>query len=63
MVMAGMAGDALNITCCDQTLDGAVSMLYDTYLPTLEIKHAMYRTDLGKDAKKRIKKLRELKVI
>lgn len=61
--MAGIAGDALNITCVDRVLDGAVSMLYDDYLPTLQLKHKMYRTDLGKDAKKRIKAVQEAKLL
>lgn len=63
IVMAGLAGDALNITCVDSTLDGATQMLYETYLPTLQLKHAMWRTDLGKDAKKRIQKVKEANVL
>lgn len=63
MVVAGVDGWVLQVTCSDATLDGAVSMLYDSYMPTLKLKNALYRDDLGKDAKKRIKSLRELKVI
>lgn len=61
--LSGMAGDALNITCADKNLDGAIEMLYNDYLPTMELKHAMYRTDLGKDAKRRIKSLRDWKLL
>jgi phosphoribosylamine-glycine ligase len=59
MVLCGTSSWVLNVTCADTTLDGAVSMLYDTYMPTLKLKNAMYRSDLGKSAKKRIKALRE----
>ncbi len=63
MVAAGLAGEIVQVTCADATLDGAVSMIYDTYMPTLKVKNLMYRSDLGKSAKERIKKLREWKVI
>lgn len=63
MVMSGIANDLLNITCSDATIDGATAMLYDTYIPSLKVKNPMYRTDLGKSAKERIKKLHEWKVI
>lgn len=63
MVLCGTNTWVLNVTCADQTLDGAVSMLYDDYLPTLKLKSAMHRSDLGKSAKERIKKLREFKLI
>jgi phosphoribosylamine--glycine ligase len=63
LVAAGVGGEILQITCCDVTLNGAVSMLMDTYLPTLRLKNAMYRTDLGKDARDRMKKLQEWKII
>jgi phosphoribosylamine-glycine ligase len=63
MVLAGLSGECLYVTCEDRTLDGAVSMLYDTYMPTLNLKNKMYRTDLGKSAKKRIQKLHEWNLI
>lgn len=63
MVLSGINTWVLNVTCADETLDGAVSMLYDTYMKTLKLKNAMYRSDLGKSAKERIKKLREWKLI
>lgn len=63
MVLCGTSSWVLNVTCADATLDGAVAMLYDTYMPTLKLKNAMYRTDLGKDAKKRMKMLRDWKVL
>lgn len=53
-VLAGIASECLQVTCCDDTIDGAVAMLYDTYMKTLRLKGAMYRTDCGKDAKKRL---------
>lgn len=59
MVMAGIPTSAVTITCADSTLKGAVAMVYDTYLPTLELKDVMYRTDLGEDAGERLKKLKE----
>jgi hypothetical protein len=59
MVVAGKSGQVCTITCCDSTLKGAVSMVYDTYLPTLEVKDMQYRIDLGDDAEKRLKRLRE----
>lgn len=63
MVLCGTNTWALNVTCADQTLDGAVSMLYDQYMPTLKLKNMMYRSDLGISAKERIKKLREYKLL
>lgn len=63
MVLAGISSWVLQITCADVTLDGAVSMLYDTYVPTLKLQNAMFRTDLGKDAKKRIKAIKEAKLV
>lgn len=63
IVAAGLAGEIMQVTCADTTLDGAISMLYDTYMPTLKAKNLMYRTDLGKSAKDRIKALKEWKVI
>lgn len=62
-VLSGISGHTLTITCMDSTLDGAVAMVYDTYLPTLELKDKQYRTDLGEDAKKRLKTLREWGVL
>lgn len=59
MVLAGINTWVLQITCADQTLAGAIEMLYKTYVPTLKLKNAMYRSDLGEDAKKRIQKLRD----
>lgn len=61
--LAGVSSWVLNVTCADSTLAGAVSMLYDTYMPTLTLKNAIYRNDVGEDAKKRIKKLKEFKLI
>src|SRR5258708_22560653 len=58
MVLTGEDALTLNITCVDETLDGAVAMLYDNYLPTLHLKNMQYRNDLGKHAKERIKKLK-----
>ena len=63
MVLCGTNTWALNVTCVDATLDGAVAMLYDDYLTTLKLKNMMYRSDLGVDAKKRIKQLREWQLI
>lgn len=63
MVLAGIQSWVLQITCADMTLDGATAMLYDTYVPTLKLKMAMYRTDLGKDARKRIKSLRDMGIL
>jgi len=63
MVLCGTNTWILNVTCADDTLDGAVSMLYETYLPTLQLKNMMYRSDLGISAKKRIQALREYKLI
>ncbi len=59
IVLSGTSGECMYVTCEDRTLDGAVSMLYDTYMPTLKLKNKMYRTDLGVSAKKRIKTLHE----
>jgi len=63
IVMAGVAPDVMNVTCVGSTIDGAVSMLYDIYMPALHLKDKVYRDDLGKDAKERIKALREWKVL
>lgn len=63
MVMCGLAGDVCTITCLDSTLKGAVAMVYDTYLPTLDVKDKQFRTDLGQDAEKRLKKLRDWGII
>lgn len=63
MVAAGTGTEILQITCADVTLDGAIQMLMETYLPTLRLKNAMYRTDLGVDARKRMKVLKEWGVI
>ncbi len=63
MVLSGNSGEVLYVTCEDSTLDGAVSMLYDTYMPTLKLKNKMFRSDLGKSARERIKKLKEWKLI
>lgn len=59
IVLAGGSAECLQVTCIDDTIDGAVSMLYDTYMPTLRLKGAMYRTDCGKDAKKRLAKIKD----
>lgn len=63
MVMAGKTGQVCTVTCCDSTLKGAVAMTYDTYIPTLEVKDMQFRTDLGEDAEKRLKKLKEWGVL
>ncbi len=63
MVLTGDSSWVAQVTCVDNTLDGATSMLYDTYMPTLKLKNQMFRNDLGSDAKKRIQKLREVKLI
>lgn len=63
MVSAGISGQVLQVTCCDATLDGAVAMLYDTYMPTLKLKDKLYRTDLGESAKKRMKQLHNWGII
>lgn len=62
-VLAGVSSWVLQVTCADATLDGARAMLYDTYIPTLNLKNAQYRTDTGVDAKKRIAKLKEINLI
>jgi phosphoribosylamine-glycine ligase len=59
LVLAGGSAECLQITCCDETIDGASAMLYDTYIPTLRLKGAMYRTDCGKDAKKRLANVKD----
>lgn len=59
VVLAGISNECLQVTCCDSTIDGATAMLYDTYMPTLKLKGAMYRTDCGKDAKKRLAKVKD----
>lgn len=59
MVLAGVSSWVLQTTCVDSTLDGASQMLYDTYMKTLQLKNAMFRSDLKVDAKKRISKLKE----
>lgn len=63
MVLAGTSTWICQITCADSTLAGALSMLYDTYVPTLTLKDVEYRTDCGKSAKKRIKALKEMDVL
>ena len=62
MVLSGCTW-ILQITCADKTLDGALEMMYKTYVPTLELKNAEYRTDCGISAKERIKKLKEMGVL
>lgn len=59
IVLAGISNECLQVTCCDATIDGASSMLYDTYMPTLRLKGAEYRTDCGKDAKKRLAAIKD----
>lgn len=59
IALAGIANECLQVTCCDSTIDGATAMLYDTYMPTLKLKGAMYRTDCGADAKKRLKAIKD----
>jgi phosphoribosylamine-glycine ligase len=63
MCLAGVSSWVCQITSIDSTLDGSVSMIYDTYMPTLRLKDKIFRTDLGKSAKERIKKLHEIKII
>lgn len=63
MVLCGTNTWICQCTCADQTLQGAVQMMYETYMSTFKLKHAMWRTDCGVDAKKRISKLKEWKVI
>ncbi len=63
MVSAGIEGQLLQVTCADVKLDGAISMLYDDYMPTLKLKDKLYRTDCGKDAKRRMLTLKDWKVI
>lgn len=60
IVLSGISNECLQVTCIDTTIDGAQAMLYDTYMPTLRLKGAMYRTDAGKDAKKRLKAVKDL---
>lgn len=59
IVLSGISSEVLQVTCMDETIDGAVAMLYDTYMPTLRLKSAMYRTDCGKSAKERLKKVKD----
>jgi phosphoribosylamine-glycine ligase len=61
--LCGYSGHALSVTCADSTLDGAVAMTYDTYVPTIKLQNMQYRIDLGKSAKERIKILKDWKVI
>lgn len=63
MVLSGVESQVLQITCVDSTLQGAIEMLYETYVSTLKLKNAMYRSDLGIDAKRRIQKLKEWKLL
>lgn len=63
MVLTGQDGLAAYVTCCDETLDGAISMVYDNYVPTFKIKNLQCRDDLGRDQKKNIKGLHELGLI
>lgn len=63
MVLAGINTWVAQCTCADATLDGALSMMYDIYMPTLKLKMAMYRSDCGISAKKRIKSLRNWKLL
>ncbi|MDD5406986.1 MAG: hypothetical protein PHE73_08630 [Sulfurovaceae bacterium] len=63
MVAAGVAGEIVQVTCVANNLPSAVDMLYNTYIPTLSLKNMLYRTDAGVDAKKRMIKLKEMKVI
>ncbi len=63
MALSGNDSWVLQISCADQTLDGALEMMYKTYLPTLSLKNAIYRTDCGKSAKKRIQALKEMKLL
>ncbi len=59
MVLSGDSGDVGQVTCVADNLDGAIQMLYDDYLPTLNLTSVYFRTDCGKDARKRIKALRD----
>jgi phosphoribosylamine-glycine ligase len=59
MVITGIASQSLQVVAIDSTLAGAISTMYDTYLPALELRDAIYRNDCGEDAKKRIKQLQE----
>ncbi len=58
--LTGKQGNhAVDVTCSTDNLSGVVEMIYDNYMPTLKLKDKMYRTDLGKSAKDRMKKLHE----
>lgn len=63
MVLCGTNSWICQVTCADSNLQGALEMMYDTYFPTLKLKNMMYRTDCGKDAKKRIQKLKEWQLL
>lgn len=63
MVLAGLGSWVLQCTCVDVTLPGAADMLYNIYMKTLNLKMAMYRSDVAEFSKERIKKLRELKLV
>lgn len=63
MTLAGLSGEVLYVTSESSSLDGATSMLYDTYMPSLKLKSKMYRTDCGKSAKERMRKLKEMKLL
>lgn len=61
--LCGYSGHALSVTCAAENLDGAVQMTYETYIPTIKLQNIQYRIDLGKNAKERIKILKDWKVI
>jgi len=61
--LAGYSGLAVSVTCADSTLDGAVAMLVDTYIPTIRLQDKQYRNDVGKSAKERSKTLKEWGII
>ncbi len=58
-VLTGCSPWIMNIVSVDKSLDRAVSVLYNEYRPSLRVKQAEYRTDLGVSAKERINKLKE----
>lgn len=59
IVLAGISAECLQVTCEAENVDGATQMLYETYLPSLRLKGAMYRTDCGVSAKKRLKAIKD----
>lgn len=62
-VFSDGTGMGLNVTCVDKTLKGAVSMTYETYVPSIHVKNMQYRIDLGDSAEKRIKELKSMGIL